>query len=67
MKEISQNLKVRRLLLGEKQSTIASSIGVAVSTYRKWEQGVRNPPVTILPAVAKFLSCEVGDLFICLL
>src|SRR4051812_26315004 len=48
-----EGLKVRREQLGYTQESAAEALGVAVSSYKCWEQGVRTPRVGFRPKLAR--------------
>lgn len=58
------NIKIRKIRKQQKirQEDIAKTIGVAVDTYRRWEQGKYQPRVSDLKNIAAALNISVSEL-----
>ena len=56
------NVKLLRQKVNLKQLNISSYIGIKQNTYCQWEKGTRQPPIEILPKLAKILNCSIEDL-----
>ncbi len=52
----------RRKELGYTQEYLANVTGLSQKTISKIENGLEEPRITILTAIAKELSCEITDL-----
>ena len=55
-------LNLIRLSQNLKQEYIAHEIKVSQKTISAWEKGTRQPPIKILPKLAKILNCSIEDL-----
>lgn len=60
--EISQRLKRARRATGMKQSDLAESAGISVSSVRAYEQGRVKPPYDAVAKLAAALDCSHGEL-----
>ena len=58
------NIKIRKIRKQQKirQEDIAKTIGVAVDTYRRWEQGKYQPRVSDLKNIAAALNVSISEL-----
>lgn len=54
MNYISQRLKELRQEKGVSQKEVAHRIGVTVSAYSNYEQGIREPSIEIIKKLCKF-------------
>lgn len=59
MKEI----KEFRLKAGKTQEELAKAIGVTQGAVAQWENGITNPKISSLKAIAEVLGCTLDDLF----
>lgn len=57
------NLKDIRLDRGMTQVGVAKKVGVSLSAYRLWEQGVGRPTTDNLYLLKGVLGNRVGDVF----
>lgn len=55
-------LKLRRLVAGFKQHELADLLGLAESTYSKFETGRKNPNAEEAKKLAKKFGCKVDKL-----
>lgn len=53
-----EGLRVRRELLGHTQESMAVAVGVAVSTYKGWERGIRTPRMGLRRQLAR--ACQAS-------
>ncbi len=58
IKELRQKAGMTQKDLAEKMGFRSSSI------VTMWESGDRNPKSELLPALARALNCEIGDLYV---
>ena len=49
---------------GLTQSDMANRIGIAVSTYSMYENGLRPVPLHVAQTVAEVLNCEINEIFL---
>ncbi len=49
---------------GLTQETIASRIGIAVSTYSLYENGHRCVPLKVAEHIAEILGCSLNEIFL---
>ena len=49
---------------GLTQGDMASRIGIAVSTYSMYENGLRPVPLQVAQTVAEVLNCEINEIFL---
>lgn len=59
MKEI----KEFRLKAGKTQEELAKALGVTQGAVAQWENGITNPKISSLKAIAEVLGCTLDDLF----
>jgi len=57
-------IKSRRLALNMTQEDLAEALGVERSTVSMWEIGQSLPRVSMLPTLAKLLSCTIEELLV---
>ena len=55
-------LKELRKEKGVKQADAAKAIGVSVSAYSNYEQGIREPSLAVLKAISKYFQVTVDYL-----
>lgn len=60
---LNQNIAYYRKLCGYTQEQLAEKIGVSGQSISKWENGLTNPDVTVLPVLAKALGVDINALF----
>ncbi len=58
------NLEQLRTLRGLTQEDVASSVGIAVSTYSMYANGHRAIPRLIAERIANTLNCRVEEIFL---
>lgn len=58
------HLEYLRLSKGFTQDFIAKQIGVAVSTYSQYENGIRSVSLEKATAISDVLGCQVEDIFL---
>lgn len=63
MLSICQNIAHYRKLCGYTQEQLAEQLGVTAQSVSKWENGITNPDISLLPALAKSLSVDINALF----
>ncbi len=54
--------KEARIKAGKRVVEVAEHMGCHRITVYQWEEGVTNPAVSKLPALAKFYGCTVDEL-----
>ncbi|WP_367392093.1 helix-turn-helix domain-containing protein [Lewinella sp. LCG006] len=59
VKEIGEQIKERRKLLGLRQPDLAELADVSVNTLYKLERGQNNPTLDILERILKVLGLEI--------
>ncbi len=57
-----EGLKSKRVERGLKQSWVANKLGVKANTLSQWENGIREPNLTMLKKLAKFFECTIEEL-----
>ena len=60
---ISQRILSYRQINGLSQGEFGKRIGVSAQAVSKWECEKTYPDITLLPALAKILNCEINDFF----
>ena len=60
---INSNIAYYRKLCGYTQEQLAEKLGVTGQSVSKWENGLSNPDVSILPDLAKALGIDINLLF----
>ena len=55
-------LEQARIGKGLTQEAIASKVGIAVSTYSMYENGLRSIPRLIAESIAETVGCEVKEI-----
>ena len=60
---ISQNIAHYRKLTGQTQEQLAEKLGVTGQSVSKWENGLSNPDISLLPELAKALGVTINGLF----
>jgi transcriptional regulator with XRE-family HTH domain len=51
-----EHLRRQRILRTLRQADVANEIGIALSTFIKWERGKCEPPVRYIPRITTFLG-----------
>lgn len=59
---IGENIRKYRKELGLTQEQLAEAVGVTVGAVSKWESGLSNPDIGMLPALADFFGVSVDVL-----
>lgn len=60
---IGNKIKQLRKSRGLTQEQLADAIGISFQAVSKWENNIGLPDITIIPAIAKFFSVSIYDLF----
>lgn len=60
---LNEKLREIRENKGYKQKDLANFLKVSVGLVSDWEDGVSEPPVLRLPAIAKFYGCKIDEFF----
>lgn len=60
---IKDNLKILRERKGLTQTAVAKAIGVNITTYNAWENGVNKPRDEMKVKIAEFYGLSVGYIF----
>ncbi|MBQ8212753.1 MAG: helix-turn-helix transcriptional regulator [Clostridia bacterium] len=60
---ISEKIKNYRYQNHLTQADFGKMIGVSAQAISKWERGDCYPDITLLPFLAKILSCSINDFF----
>ncbi len=62
---MSMNMVIqeRRKALGLTQEQVADCLGVSAPAVSKWEKGITNPDLGILPSLARLLRVDLNTLF----
>ena len=55
-------LKLMRIKNRLTQEQLAMKLGLSVKQIRNYEQGLREPKVTMLKEIAKFFNCTMEEL-----
>lgn len=53
-----------RLRKGLTQENVATHAKIAISTYSQYENGLRTVPLETAECIAKFLGCELNEIFL---
>lgn len=59
------NLKRIRKEKSMSQEELADELEVSQQCIANWENGNRNPSVTVVPEIAKALGCGIEELYLC--
>ena len=57
---MKDRLKELRKEKGLMQADVAKAIGVSISAYSNYEQGIREPSIDILKKLSRFFNVTVG-------
>ena len=60
---LGKRIASARKCAGLTQNDLALKVGVTAQAVSKWERGECYPDITLLPRLAKILSCSEGDFF----
>ena len=60
---VGENIAYFRKKLGLTQEMLSERIGVTAQAVSKWENGVTNPDISLLPQISEALGIGIGDLF----
>lgn len=60
--DFCKNLRAVRLEKNMTQQQVADAINIALRSYQKYEQGIREPSLTTLVALADFLDVTTDRL-----
>ena len=60
---LNRNIALYRKHLGYTQEQLAEGLGVSAQSVSKWENGVSNPDISLLPELAAALRVEINALF----
>ena len=60
---VGENIAYFRKKLGLTQEMLSERIGVTAQAVSKWENGVTNPDISLLPRISEALGIGIGDLF----
>lgn len=63
MKKLNRRIRALREIAGLTQEELGAAICVGKAAVSAWERGRATPSSDDLPAIAKALGVEVGDLF----
>jgi transcriptional regulator with XRE-family HTH domain len=58
----AENLQRLREAAGFTQASFAAKLGVSIRTVQGWEQGKREPDLTVLPVLARELRTTADEL-----
>lgn len=61
--KIGEKIRLLRLQNKMTQEQLADHLGVSYQSVSRWENGVTYPDIEFLPAIAKYFSVAVDDLF----
>lgn len=62
--KLAEYLHRKRVELGLTQSEVAEFLGYSSPQFiSNWERGVAQPPVNVLPKLAKFYKVHIDDIF----
>ncbi len=61
--ELKIKLKELRTTRGMTQEAVAEYLGVSSQTVSKWERGLLNPDISLLPKIALLYRCTIDSLF----
>lgn len=59
---IGENIRTERKAMGLTQEQLAEAMGVTVGAVSKWESGMSNPDIGMLPVLAEFFAISVDAL-----
>ena len=59
------NLTKLRKLKKIKQINISKKLKVSSSCFSQYETGKRQPPISLIPKMAKILGCSIEDIVMC--
>lgn len=62
---IGENIRTQRKAMGLTQEQLAEAMGVTVGAVSKWESGMSNPDIGMLPVLAEFFEISVDALLGC--
>lgn len=60
---VGENIAYFRKKLGLTQEMLSERIGITAQAVSKWENGVTNPDISLLPRISEALGIGIGDLF----
>lgn len=60
---VGENIAYFRKKLGLTQEMLFERIGITAQAVSKWENGVTNPDISLLPRISEALGIGIGDLF----
>ena len=60
---LNQNIALYRKHCGYTQEQLAERLGVSAQSVSKWENGVSNPDISLLPDLATALGVDINALF----
>lgn len=60
--KFNERLKELRLELGYTLKTVSSGIGIPLSTYSNYEQGIREPALDVLKLICDFYNVSADYL-----
>ncbi len=60
--KLSENIQAMRKARRMTQEQLAEAMGVSVGAVSKWENGLSNPDVTLIPEIAEFFGTSVDVL-----
>lgn len=63
---LNKNISFYRKHCGYTQEQLAERLGVTAQSISKWETGISNPDVAVLPDLAKALGVDIDALFVAL-
>jgi len=58
------NLERLRRARKMNQGDVAARVGIAVSTYSQYENGLRSVPIDLAAAIATVVGCSMEDIFL---
>ena len=64
VQELGRRIKNHRVSSGLTQADLAKKLMLAPQTVSKWERGVSEPDIALLPEIALFFGVSVDELFI---
>ena len=60
---LAENIFNLRKKKGVSQAELAESLGVTYQAVSKWETAKSAPDISLLPALAEALDCNINELF----
>lgn len=63
MRKLNRRIRALREVAGLTQEELGAAVGLGKAAVSAWERGHSTPGSDDLPAIAKALGVEVGDLF----